>query len=317
MTKVFSEALFIQADVTYPEEKDFKYLCNMSTFNYETLKHQVVCRVLMNDLSGAAYAFAFRKAFSIVTEQHPEFNEGQDVKVWIVDFSMAQHAGLSNSLGENAPKLIRGCDVHFKRMAKKIADKVCQDHLSKKVFKKLAYALPELETKKEVTLVFNILSRKVDFDQIEARDFLTLKMEMERAEVEDMNTEGWEKAGPWAEFWAREKVVKMFTKAFKEMTEADWDICPRTTNAVESQNVLGKVKSKTFLTVIENLYETDRKNAFSEVASVRGIKTGTTEKKREIRNQKRKSTRYRPRVQIEDEDLEPCTKKKVCLSIFL
>ena len=268
-------------------------------------------------LVSIAYAFAFRKAFSLVTEEHPEFNDGQDVKVWIVDFSMAQHAGLSNSLGEDAPKIIRGCDVHFKRMAKKIAEKVCQDRLSKRVFKKIAYEIPLLETKKEVTLAFNILRRKVSFDQIEARDFLTLKIKLDGDEMETTNAEGWEKAEHWAEFWTRDKVVKMFTKAFKEMTDADWNICPRTTNAVESQNALGKINSKTFLTVVENLYETDRNNAYSEVAAARGIKTGTTEKKRAIKNQKRKSKIYRPRVQKEDDSAPPSKKKKVCFTFFI
>ena len=93
------------------------------------------------------------------------------------------------------------------------------------------------------------------------------------------------------------------------MTDADWNICPRTTNAVESQNALGKINSKTFLTVVENLYETDRNNAYSEVAAARGIKTGTTEKKRAIKNQKRKSKRYRPRVQKEDDSAPPSKKK--------
>ncbi len=35
-----------------------------------------------------------------------------------------------------------GCEVHYKRNVKKIAEKICRDESSQKVFKKIAYSIP-------------------------------------------------------------------------------------------------------------------------------------------------------------------------------
>ena len=141
--------------------------------------------------------------------------------------------------------MIRGCEVHFKRVAKKVAEKVTNDHLSCTTFNKIAYAIPVLESRKEVMLALRILSGKVSFDDIAVHDLLTIKIRLDETEMEAC-AEGWKEAEHWAVFWSKEKVVKMFTKACKDMTDAEWNSCPRTTNAVESQNALGKIKLKRF-----------------------------------------------------------------------
>lgn len=160
-------------------------------------------------------------------------------------------------------------------------------------------------------LAFRIFSGKVSFDHIEAHDLLTIKI-LDETELEAC-TEGWKEAEHWTVLWSKEKVVNMFTKACKDMTDAEWSSFPRTTNAVESQNALGKIKSKTFLTVVENLFEIDLKHAFDEVATDCGIKTSTTEKMRAIRGQTRRSSRYRPTIANENDNLEPPVKKSELL----
>lgn len=61
MLEVLNEARIIQADVTFPGAKSFPYVLNMVSFNYETLTHQVVARVLMTSLTMSAYKTVFGK----------------------------------------------------------------------------------------------------------------------------------------------------------------------------------------------------------------------------------------------------------------
>ena len=107
--------------------------------------------------------------------------------------------------------MIRGCEVHFKRVAKKVAEKVTNDHLSCTTFKKIAYAIPVLESRKEVMLALRILSGKVSFDDIAVHDLLTIKIRLDETELEAC-AEGWKEAEHWAVFWSKEKVVKMLYK---------------------------------------------------------------------------------------------------------
>ena len=301
MMSRLAEAVFLQADVTFPEMRDFRYLLNLVTFNYETLLFQTVARVLMNNLSSFAYKFAFSKVFEIATVLHPEFEKGQNLKAVILDFSTAQREGLSEVLGENsASKTIRGCEVHYQRNVKKVADKICVDKDSKEVFKKIAYKIPYLEHQEDVTLAFTILTGKAKMSLPEAKKLLieTVGLTKQQLTVDS----SWSKATDWAKFWQRPKIAKMFTKAFKEMCDADWEICAKTTNAVESQNKLSKVDTSALLPVLESLYSTDRQNAYREVAVKNGISTGVSEAKRTTQNKKKSIARKKPKVKTEEDE---------------
>ncbi len=83
-------------------------------------------------------------------------------------------------------------------------------------------------------MAFEILCAK--FDLSKARVFLQQEIKCWANEIDDANNQGWEKACAWADWWGQPKVTQMFTKSFTEMTDADWAACPKTTNAVESQN---------------------------------------------------------------------------------
>ncbi|KZS04101.1 Uncharacterized protein APZ42_033030 [Daphnia magna] len=65
----------------------------------------------------------------------------------------------------------------------------------------------------------------------------------------------------------------MFTRSFTEMTDADWAVCPRTTNAVESQNKGGCSKTKSFHDVVSNFNIEDKSICFSTFAAREGIQT--------------------------------------------
>jgi len=300
MLRVMSDALFIQADVTFPQTSAFPYLLNIVCFNHETLQFQAVARVLMNNLSALAYKMAFTKVFEIATKIHPEFEEGKHVNAWIVDFSTSQHSGLSAAIGVKASQIIRGCDVHFKRNVKKVAIKVSPNPESQKVFEKIAYFIPKIEIEEEVSLAFSILIGDTPFDDEEAMELLVNKVECSKDQLV-VSTVGWNKAAEWAKFWTRPKILKMFTKAFTEMTDADWEICPRTTNACESQNKISNSKSTALISTLRNLYLTDRRSAHYNICAERGITTGVSETKRKLVNQKRNTRNSRPRLVLEEE----------------
>lgn len=146
MLEVLADSIFLEADVTYPGTAAFPYVLNIVAYNLLTIQFQVVSRILMIKLTTAAYKYAFQKVFQVTTNIHPRFNHGSEVKAWIVDFSTAQHAGLSENIGETASQIIRGCAVHYQRMAKKVADKVSprDQSSSKDVFLKIAQVIPHL-----------------------------------------------------------------------------------------------------------------------------------------------------------------------------
>lgn len=96
MKRIFSEALFIEAHVTFPGSASFSYLLNIVTFNYKMNHFQIVSRVIMSKLTKSAYKNAFEKVFQLVDECHPEFEGRKNVAAWILDFSLAQMDGLSS-----------------------------------------------------------------------------------------------------------------------------------------------------------------------------------------------------------------------------
>lgn len=101
MLRIFSEALFIEVDVTFPGSASFPYLLNVVTFNYEMNQFQTVTRVLMSKLTTSAYKKAFQKIFQLVDEFHPEFEGGKNVIAWILDFSLPQLDGLSSVIKQS------------------------------------------------------------------------------------------------------------------------------------------------------------------------------------------------------------------------
>lgn len=230
-------------------------MLNFVTYNDGTFVFQTVSRVLMNRLTVSAYKFAFEKVFQCVTNIHPEFEYGNDVKTFIVDYSLAQHSGLSSAVGERACEMIRGCSVHYQRMAQKVADKVApKDRTSKKVFLKIACKIPHLDDQAQVNLLFDVLCGLVP---LEASVIVSLN----EKEL-DADTTNWNTATEWVKWWTKPKILKIFTKSFKDMSEADWKICPRTTNAVESHIKLSNARTTLFLSALSIYYRVDKKSAY-------------------------------------------------------
>lgn len=161
MLSLLKDAQFVEIDVTFPGNKAFPYLLNMVTFNYHVMKFQVVARILMSKLSTAAYKNAIMKVLRLTNNFHPEFCFSVHVKGWQLDFSIAQRDSLAANLGQKSSKVIRGCEAHFKRNVKKVADKVNSDEHSKSVFTKIAHSIPNLTSKRETSLAFDLLCGKI------------------------------------------------------------------------------------------------------------------------------------------------------------
>ena len=300
MMSVLSTALFVQADVTFPGTKAFPYLLNMVTFNHGSLEFEVVARVLLSKISAKAYKEAFGKVFGIATQLNPEFENGANVLGWIVDFSDAQYTGLAHNIGDRASEVIRGCSVHYKRNVDKVAQKVCQNEPSRQLFQKIAYKIQFLERQEDVCLAFDILTGTKELQEAEAFIHLT-------EEELSVNTEKWVGAVNWANWWQRPRIVKMFTKCFKDMTDAVWGQCPNTTNAIKSHNKISNAKTTLLVSALEHFYRVDKRTTLRMLAAEMGIRIGNTmaTKKRKKTARRRRRLRSKKEMEVDQNEQTP------------
>jgi hypothetical protein len=264
----------------------------------------------MSRVTTTAYKTSISKVLQLVTNIHPEFEHGKHILGWILDFSMAQRDGLAANLGENASAVIRGCEVHFMRNVQKISDKVNSDPLSNSVFNKIAYVIPNLPTMEETILACDVLCGKLSFEDEDVNNFLLSTVKLNSKDLQEVNTSQWNKASHWVAWWAKPKVAKMFTKSFKEMSDEDWAICPRTTNAVEAQNKLSNPNSELLIVALEHWYREDKKASFTTVCASFGITTGVTPEKRATMNEKKRRNRMKLKVTMSsdcDDGEQPTT----------
>ena len=135
----------------------------------------------------------------------------------------------------------------------------------------------------DVELLFETLCGKTPIAEIP--DTVLCLSEKQRS----MNTEGWEKAKAWVNWWQRKRHARMICHSIKEMPDELWDNSPSTTNAVEALNKISKPESKSVVATLNHLYRCDRSEVYMSIAAERGIRTGVTqETRRKQAAQKRK-----------------------------
>ncbi len=175
----------------------------------------------------------------------------------------------------------------------------------------IAYAIPKLALPEDVALAFSILVGKTSFSDEGARQLLEVKIRLSPAEL-SVSTEGWSKAAEWAKFWQRPKILKLYCVAHKEMTDAKWAVCPKTTNACGSQNKISHPKSSSSFAALQALYRTDRRSAYYNASAKRGITTDVSDRKRRITKQKKLRRNNRPKLVDDDDgdDVPPSTSSK-------
>ena len=141
MSKLLSEAEFLETDTTYNKNSELMYLFNATVFNYDTMKWAVVARMRGNKEDSGFYKKAFELMFHTCQSYHSNFKVGESLKGIIIDWSDTEAKGLHELLGDNvADKVLKGCDVHWTRSYQWVADKVNNNvHRSNRVLAKEAF----------------------------------------------------------------------------------------------------------------------------------------------------------------------------------
>ena len=133
MSKIASEADFIQTDITYDECKAYPYIFNAVAFNKVSMEWVVVARIRLDSQSSEGYALCFRKMFDRCRNSNEDFELGSTLLGIVTDWSDAEINGLRKAAGKKmAETLLKGCKVHWHRSCQRVADKVSSSKDKKK-----------------------------------------------------------------------------------------------------------------------------------------------------------------------------------------
>ncbi len=125
MAKVLSVSPFIEADITFDENKEYPYMFNVTAFDDITMKWIIVCRIRVTKQTAEAYSLCFRLLFEKCAKECPELKVGETLVGIVVYWSDAQANGLKLAVGEDlASRLLKGCQVHWVRSFQRIAARV-------------------------------------------------------------------------------------------------------------------------------------------------------------------------------------------------
>ena len=263
-----AEDLFM--DVTYTGNESFPYLLNVVTLNEQTCVYNAVSRVLCSRQDSESYANSITNIFEKVTKDHAHFSNGRNLRSILVDFDDAQYKGLQQCLGEElAKKVIRGCSVHWQRSVNRVCKLACQSEDEIRVFKALAKKIEEEQNKDNVLLIFDVLSGSRTLQ--DARQFVKEDL---LSELDKIDNHNWTRLKHWSKWWCRVNHLTMFTRAFMEMKEKDWEQGPCTTNPVESLNRQSLQEGCTIIqALMENIYLEDRLHAVKTAACKDNVTT--------------------------------------------
>ena len=149
MSRIATEADFLQCDITYDDCRDFPYLFNAVAFDNTSMEWVVVARVRLDTQTSAGYALGFRKMFEKCKNASESFELGLILQGIVTDWSDAEIRGLKTAVGKDmAEKLLKGCKVHWQRSCQRVAEKVLssRDRLrEKRVFLQIASKIQILE----------------------------------------------------------------------------------------------------------------------------------------------------------------------------
>ena len=296
MSSLLANSEFVEADITYNETRQYRYLFNIVAFNYTTMDWVVVSRVRMDKQDTNVYALAYSKTF-LKCKSEGNFELGKSLLGIVVDWSDAEIKGLGKAVGrELATTLLKGCKVHWTRSWQRVRDRISRSEnkeREKALFSMIASAIPTLSGGSDVQHAFEVLSKKASAFVLEG---VINGLTKEDASFIDSTTD-WTTATKWVEWWMNPRHLSLLHKDYSVMEESVWDRCPSDTNAVERKNFDSKDSlPQPLQSAMINLYKYDKAACAKHMAARRSIsisycdtsengrKTAAT--KRNIRRQK-------------------------------
>ena len=113
LSELLSISEFMQTNITYNVNTEFKYLFNAVAFDYNLMEWEVVARVHLSHQNGIVHALAFTK---MLKKCKSSFQPTETLLGIVTDWSDSEINGLKISVGETAAdQLLKGCKVHWIR----------------------------------------------------------------------------------------------------------------------------------------------------------------------------------------------------------
>ena len=266
----------------------------MVAFNEITMEFNAVARVLLNKQDGDAYAIAIREIFTHVTKIHPSFKNGQTLRQIMVDFDQAEYNGFERSIGaELCEKILRGCTVHWKTSLNRVSDIVTKSKEEHKIFRYIGHAIQDFTNQTDVKMAFDVLCGVKNI--AEAQHLLPPDL---AATCHQQTNAHWSQSAHWVKWWTRERILKMFCKAYTLRDNEEWDATPNTNNAVECLNrqSIGEGCSNIAI-LMKNIYMEGRLHAVKIVASEQNINISYENNHQDAKEKERKK-RKRSRLSL-------------------
>lgn len=111
----------------------------------------------------------------------------------------------------------------------RVSDIVRKSNVQQNKFRSIGHGLQDLENKTGVKVASNVLSGVKNV--VDAKHLLSLDL---AAKCNLVTNTQWSKATHWVRWWPRDRILKMFSRAFSLRNKEDGDATLDTNNPVES-----------------------------------------------------------------------------------
>ena len=181
--------------------------------------------------------------------------------------------------------------MHWKTSADRLSDIVTKRKEEYKIFRYIGHAIQDLTNQTDVKLAFDVFCGVKNI--AEAKHLLTPDL---AATCNQQTNTHWSQSAVWVRWWTRERIPKMFCKAYTLRDNEEWDATPNTNNAVESLNrqSIGEGCSNIAM-LMKNIYVDDRLHAVKIVASEQNI-NASYENNNQVAKEKKRKKRKRSRL---------------------